>query len=357
MFVDISPLETFIQGALTTVAIGFVASAIRNQLSKNGTHRTGELRAHKPLPLPSRPEDGEQSAVTLIVTNTAQSDYPQTVHASTTPTSDTHTVVGKVDPAANKMYFTSRLFTVPRIGDSSEENCDASAANEHHQAFAVADGASQSFNSGDWARLITTRWVSSDALVDISEVAEHCASEWHEFSDRALASLPPDSLIREKMAEGSSATFGGVRLVRKGGNIFWQIITVGDVLIVATQRKLNGERYVLRTFPFSVGSNFGEGTPHQVSTVPPFVRTTVNTAIEKLSPGLEFVLMTDAIARRIFSDLTRNTKIVDVLPFLNQDQEAFLNWVNTQRALNLLDDDDSTVVDISIPQTNTAEVA
>lgn len=357
MFVDTSPLETFFQGALTTVALGFVASAVRNQLSKNGTHRTGELRAHKRLPPPSGPEDGGLSAVTQIVANAPQNDYPQAVHASSTPTAGTHNAVVKSDPAVNQMHFASQLFTVPRIGDHSEENCDASAADEHHQAFAVADGASQSFNSGDWARLITTRWVSSDAPVDISEVAEHCASEWHEFSDRALASLPPDSLIRKKMAEGSSATFGGVRQIRKGGNIFWQIITVGDVLIVATQRKLDGERYVLRTFPFSVGSNFGEGTPHQVSTNPPFVRTTVNTAIEKLSPSLEFVLMTDAIARRIFNDLTRNTKIVDVLPFLNQDQQAFLNWVDEQRALSLLDDDDSTVLDISIPQTNTAEVA
>lgn len=357
MFVDISPLETFIQGALTTVAIGFVASAIRNRMSKDGAHRAGELRAHQRLPLPSGPEEGGLSTVTLIVANAPQNDYPQTVRASSTPTSDTHNAVVKFDPAVNQMHLASQLFTVPRIGDQSEENCDASASNEHHQAFAVADGASQSFNSGDWARLITTRWVSSDAPVDISEVAEHCALEWHEFSDRALASLPPDSLIREKMAEGSSATFGGVRLVRKGGNIFWQIITVGDVLIVATQRKLDGERYVLRTFPFSVGSNFGAGTPHQVSTNPPFVRTTVNTAIERLLPSLEFVLMTDAVARCIFNALTRNTKIVDVLPFLNQDQQAFLNWVNAQRALNLLDDDDSTVLDISMPQTNDAEVA
>jgi hypothetical protein len=67
--------------------------------------------------------------------------------------------------------------------------------------------------------------------------------------------------------------------------------------------------------------------------------------------------MTDAVARHIFNNLTRNTKITDVLPFLNQDQQAFVNWVDAQRALNLLDDDDSTVLDLSMPQTTSAEVA
>lgn len=357
MFADISPLETFIQGALTTIAIGLVASAIRHQLSVNDVRGIDELHAHKRLPSPTGPEGDGSAAVSTTSANAFGNANSKAVEASSTPTAITHNAVVKADLVANQMHLAPQLFTTPRIGDQSDENCDASATNEDSQVFAVADGASQSFNSGDWARLITTQWVSSDSPVDITEVAEHCASKWLELSERALVSLPRDSLIREKMAEGSSATFGAIRPVRIRDDVFWQIITVGDVLIIATQRKPDGERYVLRTFPYSIGSNFGEGTPHQVSTNPPFVRTTINTAIERPSPGLEFVLMTDAVARRIFSNLSRRTRIVDVLPFLNQDQQAFVAWVDAQRTLGLLDDDDSTVLDLSMPRTTSGEVA
>ena len=357
MLTDISPLETFVQGVLTTIAVGLVASAIRDRLSIDDVRGTDELRAHKQHQLPIRPETGKLAAVSVIDEKTSRNDYSKTVDASSGPTTTKHNALAKSDLVVNQMIFGSQLFTVPRIGDYSDDNCDASAVNETSQAFAIADGASQSFNSGDWARLITTQWVSSDSPVDITEVAEHCASKWLELSERALVSLPRDSLIREKMAEGSSATFGAIRPVRIRDNIFWQIITVGDVLIVATQRKSDGERYVLRTFPYSIGSNFGEGTPHQISTNPPFVRTTVNTALERPAQGLEFVLMTDAVARHIFDNLTRSTKITDLLPFLNQDQQAFINWVDAQRALSLLDDDDSTVLDLSLPRATSVAVA
>jgi len=357
MFADISPLETFIQGALTTVAFGLVASAIRHRLSIDDMRRKDELHAHKQLPQSTVPADGGPAAASVSPANAARNDYSKTVLASDKTATNTHNAVVKADPAVTQMHLVSQLFTVPRVGDHPDDNCDASAVNEPRQAFAIADGASQSFNSGVWARLITAQWVSSGSPADITEVAENCASKWLELSNTALASLPRDSLIREKMAEGSSATFGAIRPIHIGGNTFWQIKIVGDVLIVATQRKPDGERYVLRTFPFSIGSNFGEGTPHQVSTTSPFVRTTVSTAIERPSLGLEFVLMTDAVARHIFNNLTRNTKITDVLPFLNQDQQAFVSWVDAQRALNLLDDDDSTVLDLSMPQTTSAEVA
>lgn len=353
MPVDSSSLETFIQGALTAVALGFIIGAVRDQLSLNRASL-----AEQPLPFeqPHPSELVETSIPVPIEMQPARPEARPSESESLVSISRTQNSVAHYIPTLPSR-LSSRHFTVPRIGDSPAENCDASDSNDSHQAFAIADGASQSFNSGDWARLIIKDWVNGEPTTDIAVVAERCVPVWHQLSDKALESLPPDSLVREKMAGGSSATFGGLRLIWQGSDLYWQITTVGDVLVVATQRKSDGERYVLRTYPFSIGATIGTGTPHQVSTKPPFLYHTVNTAIERDSPGLEFVMMTDAVARRIFGELTRNTNIRNLLPFLNEDQRAFAEWVDSQRQINALDDDDSTVLNISMHQSVATEAS
>jgi hypothetical protein len=345
MLADGSSLQAFIQGVLTTVAFGILASAIRDRVSKTELLPATEVRPYDLLPPPIG-ATSEVSEVTATGPSTTRSN--QASPAGDSPAiPEAPSAVGQPKPVVAETRLSSQLFTVPRIGDRLDENCDATATSNQHQAFAIADGASQSFNSGDWARLITTRWVASDQTIDIKTVAERCSSEWQELSTRSLDSLPPDSLIRKKMAEGSSATFGGIRSVRIDGGNFWEITIIGDILVVVTQRMAGGTRSVLRTLPFSIGSKFGEGAPHQVTTDSPYVRSTVGIAIEKDAPGLEFVMMTDAVARCIFDKITRNINIADLLPFLLPGQQSFTEWVTLQRTLDLLDDDDSTVLDIS----------
>lgn len=342
MLADGSAFQAFIAGVLTTVAFVMFANAIRGQLSKTELLPATEVRPDEPLPPPSE-ITSVVSGVTATIASTTRLN--QASPAGDSP--EARSAVGQPEPVVAEARLSAQLFTVPRIGDRPDENCDATATSNQNQAFAIADGASQSFNSGDWARLITTRWVASDQTIDIKTVAERCSSEWQELSIRVLDSLPPDSLIRKKMAEGSSATFGGIRSVRIDGGNFWEITTIGDILVVVTQRMAGGTRSVLRTLPFSIGSRFGEGAPHQVTTDSPYVRSTVGIAIERDAPGLEFVMMTDAVARCIFDKITRYIDIADLLPFLMPGQQSFTEWVTLQRTLDLIDDDDSTVLDIS----------
>lgn len=347
MLSDISSIEIFAQGALATVALGFFAIAIREEASSGDADVSDKTHHSKQLCRPSTQADRDLPVVTATERDATHPPGARIAHPSLVPPSGAAETVKHSAQPDTRMRLMPQLFTVPRVGDRQEENCDASATNELNQAFAIADGASQSFNSGEWARLVTSRWVTIDSLSGIRHVAESCSPDWHVLSNSELNSLPPDSLIREKMAQGSSATFGGVRLVRIAGGDYWEITTVGDVLVVATSRKSDGTRCVWRTYPFPIGSQFGEGAPHQVTTDAPFVRSTVSTAMERDSPGLEFVLMTDAIARRIFTELTRNINITELLPFLNQDRQTFIEWVDTERSCNRLDDDDSTVLDLS----------
>jgi hypothetical protein len=93
-----------------------------------------------------------------------------------------------------------------------------------------------------------------------------------------------------------------------------------------------------------------------VTTDTPYLRKTVSVAIERAVPGLEFVMMTDAVARCIFDKITPSINIADLLPFLQRGQQSFTEWVTLQRTLDLLDDDDSTVLDISEDMSDRAEL-
>jgi hypothetical protein len=354
MLADGSSLQAFLLGVLTTVVFGFFASAIRDRLSERDLVPLKEVRSDEKL----SPPIGEAGAMTRVApTGQNTTRLNQASPAGVSPAAPgAQSAARQSDSTVTGTRLSSQLFTVPRIGDRSDENCDAAAKSNQHQAFAIADGASQSFNSGVWARLITSRWVASDQTIDIKTVAERCSSEWQELSTTSLDSLPPDSLIRKKMAEGSSATFGGIRSVRIDGGNFWEITAVGDILIVVTQRMSGVTRSILRTFPFSIGAKFGEGAPHQVTTDTPYLRKTVSVAIERAVPGLEFVMMTDAVARCIFDKITPNINIADLLPFLQRGQQSFTEWVTLQRTLDLLDDDDSTVLDISEDMSDRAEL-
>lgn len=345
MLADGSSLQPFIQGVLTAVAFGIFVSVIRERLSANEPSQATEHRSNEQLPPPTEHFARVPEAISTAQVNNTLTPGPTATVSPAIP--ETMVEVRQIDSAVVRTRLASRLFTVPRIGDRFDENCDASASSNQHQAFAIADGASQSFNSGDWARLITTHWVASNQTIDVKNVAERCSSEWQELSTKSLDSLPHDSLIRKKMAEGSSATFGGIRAVRINSGNFWEITTVGDILIVVTQRMSGGTRSILRTFPFSIGSKFADGAPHQVTTYAPYVFNTANVAIEKDVPGLGFVMMTDAVARCIFDKITRNVDAADLLPFLLPGQQSFTEWVTLQRTLGLLDDDDSTVLDIT----------
>ncbi len=104
---------------------------------------------------------------------------------------------------------------------------DKNAYSQETSCYAIADGATQSFNPELWADLITKRFIVNpafepDALI---EVFKSCAEEFsnlkYEFSPNpAIASLE-----RQKLKVGATSTFIGVKI--KSDNTL-SIISCGD---------------------------------------------------------------------------------------------------------------------------------
>jgi len=59
-----------------------------------------------------------------------------------------------------------RSFLVPKDGHSAEECEDAVGGEPAHGRFAIADGASESFAAGEWARLLVEAFVSKGPARD-----------------------------------------------------------------------------------------------------------------------------------------------------------------------------------------------
>ncbi|MBO0697489.1 MAG: hypothetical protein J2P46_03780, partial [Zavarzinella sp.] len=59
-----------------------------------------------------------------------------------------------------------RSFLVPKVGHGPDECEDAAAGDPDVGRFAVADGASESYAAGDWARLLVEAFVAAGPTDD-----------------------------------------------------------------------------------------------------------------------------------------------------------------------------------------------
>jgi hypothetical protein len=174
------------------------------------------------------------------------------------------------------------------IPGSGNEDCFA--ASEEHQLFALSDGASESYDSGLWSKLLCLQWI-----VGGGEASK--ASLYARIRDYTDA-CQPDALSWSKRAafeRGSYATFLGVR--QRRGMV--QVLSFGDSLAVWHQ----GERTV--SFPYCRAEQFDE-RPLCLSTVatrnsPALDATRTSFTSWPMEPGSRLLLMTDALGRWLLS--------------------------------------------------------
>src|SRR3954470_21129595 len=96
-----------------------------------------------------------------------------------------------------------RSFLVPKDGHAADECEDAVAGDPAAGRFAIADGASESYAAGEWARALVEAFVRDGADPDWL-VGPRIA--WHEqVAGRAVAWYAED-----KFASGGHATFLGL---------------------------------------------------------------------------------------------------------------------------------------------------
>lgn len=190
-----------------------------------------------------------------------------------------------------------RCLLLPKRGSSGVECEDACAANQRLLRFAIADGATEAFDSRRWARYLVRAWAHPSVTEPTED--DYLAGLRH-MCDRFARRLQGSSLpwfVAAKAAEGSFATFLGIRLIPDGaGGGTWEALAVGDSCLFVFSAGVPQT-----SFPISDPAAFGSH-PHAIPS-----RVTSELALVELvqrgaghfGPGDRLLLATDAAAQWI----------------------------------------------------------
>jgi hypothetical protein len=204
--------------------------------------------------------------------------------------------------------------------------------------YALSDGASVSFDSASWARILVRRYAKKPEFT--REWLSAAIAEFSKLYDR-------DSLPWMKQASfdrGSFASLLGVRIV-DGGRLI-QVLSIGDSIAVLC----DGDR-ITASFPLSVPSEFTR-SPQLLCTNP-----AENVFLDKLDVdydlvadwtfrGLErpaLLCMTDALGHWLLSRRDDDPSPISLLRKL-RTADAFARFVIEERAAGRMKRDDTTLI-------------
>ena len=226
-------------------------------------------------------------------------------------------------------------FSVPKREDQNNEDSFRRSAKG---VYALSDGASVSFDSASWARILVRRYTRDPEFT--REWLSAAIAEFRKLYDRD--SLP--WMQQASFDKGSFASLLGVRFADRGSAI--QVLAVGDSLAVLC----DGDR-IKATFPISSAAEF-TGSPQLICTNP-----THNAFLDNMDfdydlvadwtfRGLEqpaLLCMTDALGHWLLSQRDRDLCPISVLRRL-RTPAAFARFVQEERAAGRMKRDDTTLI-------------
>jgi hypothetical protein len=181
--------------------------------------------------------------------------------------------------------------SVAKADSRSGENEDATAADPKRVRFALADGATEGWQSGVWANYLAQAYIEQPP----------CPADFTEWLAKLRNGWKPPAPPREvwytevKQEQGSFATLLGLELRRSSDSygLVWKAVAVGDSCLFVVR----GESFDV-VFPLTSADEFDNQPP----LVPSSVEQTCpepEWLAGRSEPGDLFLLTTDAVARCI----------------------------------------------------------
>jgi len=240
-----------------------------------------------------------------------------------------------VEPTAQPQPFLRHLgFTIAKRPGEKNEDC---WQNSHKGAGAVSDGASVSFDSASWSRILARRYAQHPQF-DLDWVAQAIA-DYAKLHDR-------DSLEWMQQAAFDRGSFASLLGVTGRGDGRIGVLAIGDSLAVLC----DGDR-LIASFPYETPEQF-EARPQLLSTNPAEnVFLTEPDALAGLcvewdlgpldKPAL--LCATDALGCWILSQRDSETSPVARLRGIAKSR-AFARFVEEERAAGRMRRDDTTLL-------------
>lgn len=223
----------------------------------------------------------------------------------------------------------------PKEAARPAEYEDACDARQYKGVFAVSDGASESYCSGKWARILVNRFVDRQG-VDRDWVASAIAEYNGHFNRDAMGWSAQAAFDR-----GSFATLLG--LVFVSGGVSARIISIGDSLAA-----LVDEGRLVGSYPFQ--------DPEQFRANPLLLSTVMERNAQLMEPGAlkhlttewqlaglrhpRILLMTDAIGAWLLA--APEARLGQLLEL--RSRSAFAALISSERAARRMKRDDTTLL-------------
>ncbi len=239
-------------------------------------------------------------------------------------------------------------FLLPKAGVCLSECEDSVAVNCHTFRFAIADGATEAFDSRRWARYLTAAWVSDTTKglespglrASVVALGKRYADRW---SNRKLPWY-----AEEKAKGGSFAAFLGLEMqTGPEASGAWKALAVGDCCLMVER-----EGNLVRSFPLASVNEFGSRpalVPSAVDDYPGFVDS-VRLDEGVCLAGDVFLMMSDAISCWYLGKAGGNVLIKSEFheTVRNQDEVGLERIITRERDLRDMRNDDIAILRIEI---------
>jgi hypothetical protein len=241
------------------------------------------------------------------------------------------------------LQLASRVFRLPKRGHRFEDCEDAVGADAERGRFAVADGATESGQSGAWARMLVHAFLQgNNGPLNWVDWLPPLQSRWLGEVETRLGPEPRLWFVDAQLEQGAFSTFLGLVIEPSG----WYAQAVGDSCLF----QVRGEDLIER-YPVLQSADFGftpwlVGSRTSAAGVPQHEGKTYRGLWK---PGDSFWLMTDALAEWFLRQVERRVAPWQVLqPLLDQGHDAVAAWVQLQRDSGQLRNDDVALVRVSL---------
>jgi len=238
---------------------------------------------------------------------------------------------------------------MPKEGAGAEECEDAVGVNVEALRFALADGATEAFDAGSWARALAEGWVRAEAApLAVEEFRRWVASEGGRLRESwAGRELP--WYAEEKARAGSFAAFVGVGFEEEGRGLRWRAVALGDACLV----QLRGGA-MLAAMPLSRAEEFNSSpalVPSHEAALGGALAHAV-TAGGAAAAGDTFLLLSDAAAAWFFKLFEGRAPLLEEFDswLAASENEALAGLFRREREAGRIKDDDVAVVRVKIEE-------
>lgn len=238
-------------------------------------------------------------------------------------------------------------FLMPKEGAGAEECEDAVGVNVSVRRFAVADGATEAFDAGRWARALAAGWVEREtAALSVEELKVWVAEEGKRFAEGwAGRELP--WYAEEKARAGSFAAFVGVSFEEAAGGWRWRAVALGDACLV--QRRAGA---IVTAVPLDDPAEFNAApvlVPSREAAHAAALARVVEAA-GRAAAGDRFLLLSDAAAAWFLKLSRARDPVLEEFDSLlaASENEALAALLRAERASGRIKDDDVAVVRVEI---------